>query len=57
MSMTRDDGLYFILPVPNIYTVERYSVTSHLSSTYSAHNGQPIGTKTMHILADSSGLS
>ena len=26
-------GLYFILPVPNIYTMERYSVTSQLSST------------------------
>ena len=27
-------GLYFILPVPNIYPMERHSVTSQLSSTY-----------------------
>ena len=42
-------GLYFILPVPNIYTMDRYSVTSQLSSTYSAHHAQHIGTKSMHI--------
>ena len=42
-------GLYFILPVPNIYTIERYSVKSQLSSTYSAHHAQHIGTKSMHI--------
>ena len=50
-------GLYSILPVPNIYTMERYSVTSQLSSTYSAHHAKHIGTKSMHIFADSSGLS
>ena len=51
------NGLYFILPVPNIYTMERYSVTSQLSSTYLAHHAQHIGTKSMHIFADSSSLS
>ena len=37
--------------------MEMYSVTSQLSSTYSAHHAQHIGTKSMHIFADSSGLS